>query len=148
MCPFLYFIFSQLSNMYCSPTRIFRFFLNLVLISAKFYYIITYVDAPLDNKTNEYAGVLELADETDSKSVVRKGVWVRIPPPAPTEKARMSTKIRYSCGFCRVSCIQLFLGSMSIVGVTQNGNTGWSGAKLLHFSLKHGTCEECDYESG
>ena len=29
------------------------------------------------------AGVLELADETDSKSVVRKGVWVRVPPPAP-----------------------------------------------------------------
>ena len=25
----------------------------------------------------------ELADETDSKSVVRKGVWVRVPPPAP-----------------------------------------------------------------
>ena len=24
-------------------------------------------------------------------------------------------------------------GSMSIVGVTQNGNTGWSGVKLLHF---------------
>jgi hypothetical protein len=41
-----------------------------------------------------------------------------------------------------------FIGSMSIVGVTQNGNTGWSGTKLLHFSLKHGTCEECDYESG
>lgn len=28
------------------------------------------------------AGVSELADETDSKSVVRKGVWVRVPPPA------------------------------------------------------------------
>ena len=27
--------------------------------------------------------MLELADETDSKSVVRKGVWVRLPPPAP-----------------------------------------------------------------
>ena len=27
--------------------------------------------------------MLELADETDSKSVVRKGVWVRVPPPAP-----------------------------------------------------------------
>ena len=26
--------------------------------------------------------MLELADETDSKSVVRKGVWVRAPPPA------------------------------------------------------------------
>ena len=29
------------------------------------------------------AGVSELADETDSKSVGRKGVWVRVPPPAP-----------------------------------------------------------------
>ena len=28
------------------------------------------------------AGVSELADETDSKSVIRKGVWVRVPPPA------------------------------------------------------------------
>ena len=27
----------------------------------------------------------ELADETDSKSVIRKGVWVQVPPPAPTE---------------------------------------------------------------
>jgi hypothetical protein len=35
-------------------------------------------------------------------------------------------------------------GSMSIVGVTQNGNTGWSGVKLLHFSLNDGTCEEYD----
>ncbi len=32
---------------------------------------------------NVFAGVLELADETDSKSVVREGVWVRVPPPAP-----------------------------------------------------------------
>jgi hypothetical protein len=31
------------------------------------------------------AGVLELADETDSKSVVRKGVWVQVPPPAQKE---------------------------------------------------------------
>jgi hypothetical protein len=28
------------------------------------------------------AGVAELADATDSKSVSRKGVWVRPPPPA------------------------------------------------------------------
>ena len=28
------------------------------------------------------AGVAELADATDSKSVARKGVWVRSPPPA------------------------------------------------------------------
>ena len=32
---------------------------------------------------NINAGVSELADETDSKSVIRKGVWVRVPPPAP-----------------------------------------------------------------
>ena len=31
----------------------------------------------------KYAGVSELADETDSKSVVSDGVWVRVPPPAP-----------------------------------------------------------------
>jgi hypothetical protein len=35
-------------------------------------------------------------------------------------------------------------GSMSIVGVTQNGNTVWSSVKLLHFSLNDGTYEECD----
>ncbi len=32
------------------------------------------------------AGVLELADETDSKSVVLKDMWVRVPPPAPEKK--------------------------------------------------------------
>ena len=36
------------------------------------------------------AGVLELADETDSKSVVRKGVWVRVPPPAPIKKTGLA----------------------------------------------------------
>ena len=30
-----------------------------------------------------HAGVLELADEADSKSVVSDDVWVRVPPPAP-----------------------------------------------------------------
>ena len=29
------------------------------------------------------AGVLELVDEADSKSVASDGVWVRVPPPAP-----------------------------------------------------------------
>ena len=33
-----------------------------------------------------YAGVLELVDEADSKSVVRDGVWVRVPPPVPKYK--------------------------------------------------------------
>lgn len=30
------------------------------------------------------AGVLESADRTDSKSVAFTGVWVQVPPPAPT----------------------------------------------------------------
>lgn len=32
------------------------------------------------------AGVSESADETDSKSVVLRGVWVQVPPPAPNKK--------------------------------------------------------------
>ena len=35
--------------------------------------------------SNHFAGVLELADETDSNSVVHQGVWVRVPPPAPQQ---------------------------------------------------------------
>ena len=31
-----------------------------------------------------YAGVLELVDEVDSKSIASDGVRVRVPPPAPT----------------------------------------------------------------
>ena len=34
---------------------------------------------------NTYAGVLELVDGADSKSVVSNGVWVRVPPPAPKD---------------------------------------------------------------
>ena len=32
-----------------------------------------------------YAGVMELADVTDSKSVDGDIVWVRVPPPAPKQ---------------------------------------------------------------
>ena len=33
-----------------------------------------------------YAGVMELVDVTDSKSVGSDTVWVRVPPPAPAQK--------------------------------------------------------------
>ena len=33
-----------------------------------------------------YAGVMELADVTDSKSVDGDIVWVRVPPPAPNKE--------------------------------------------------------------
>ena len=34
------------------------------------------------NYISMYAGMSELADETDSKSVIREGVWVQVPLPA------------------------------------------------------------------
>ncbi len=41
-----------------------------------------------------YAGVLELADEADSKSAACEGVWVRVPPPAPeTKEVNLSKRI-------------------------------------------------------
>ena len=33
------------------------------------------------------AGVLELADEVDSKSIASDGVRVQVPPPAPNKKS-------------------------------------------------------------
>ena len=36
-----------------------------------------------NNQDNFFAGVMELADVTDSKSVDGDIVWVRVPPPAP-----------------------------------------------------------------
>lgn len=35
---------------------------------------------PLPHKSGSNGNVAELADATDSKSVARKGVWVRVPP--------------------------------------------------------------------
>ena len=37
-----------------------------------------------------YARVMELVDVTDSKSVAREGVWVRVPPWAPVASVRYS----------------------------------------------------------
>ena len=38
-----------------------------------------------------YAGMAELADATDLKSVTRKGVWVRLPLPALVISARWAS---------------------------------------------------------
>lgn len=40
--------------------------------------------SPRTTKGLEDAGVAELVDATDSKSVSGNRVWVRFPPPAPT----------------------------------------------------------------
>ena len=49
--------------------------------------------------SNHFAGVLELADETDSNSVVHQGVWVRVPPPAPKQArpAKRGPSTEWSC---------------------------------------------------
>lgn len=41
-----------------------------------------YLQIKKDTISGKKAGMSELADETDSKSVIRKGVWVRVPLPA------------------------------------------------------------------
>ena len=41
-----------------------------------------------------YAGVLELADEVDSKSIGSNTVRVRPPPPAPRKNELLSTKTK------------------------------------------------------
>ena len=43
---------------------------------------------PRRAENNICAGVMELADVTDSKSVGSDTVWVRVPPPAPKRKRR------------------------------------------------------------
>jgi hypothetical protein len=48
-------------------------------------------------RAGQYAGVSELADEADSKSVVGNNVWVQVPPPAFDEKT------------CRAVVLQVFL---------------------------------------
>ncbi len=41
------------------------------------------------------AGVMELADVTDSKSVDGDIVWVRVPPPAPLKDVTFDTKMAW-----------------------------------------------------
>ena len=45
------------------------------------------------NKVN--AGVVELVDAIDSKSITVTCVWVRVPPPAPNYKNRISIEYKY-----------------------------------------------------
>ena len=47
-----------------------------------------------------YAGVLELADEVDSKSIGSNTVRVQVPPPAPNLNRNFDTKLRF-CFFAR-----------------------------------------------
>ncbi len=42
-----------------------------------------------DSLTSSKAGVAKLADALDSKSGIRKDVWVRTPPPAPIRGCRL-----------------------------------------------------------
>ena len=57
-------------------SRVFTLLFLFCLLKYYFFYDIL-------SKQCVFAGVSELADETDSKSVIRKGVWVRVPLPAP-----------------------------------------------------------------
>ena len=45
---------------------------------------------------NIFAGVMELADVTDSKSVDGDIVWVRVPPPAPMWVVIRDLRVSYN----------------------------------------------------
>ena len=49
----------------------------------------------------------ELADETDSKSVVFAGVWVRVPLPAPYKKVLSDSKIAQDFYLLSVTAVGL-----------------------------------------
>ena len=51
------------------------------------------------------AGVLELADETDSKSVAGNGVWVQVPPPAPKNGKHRKALAVFTFVFFQVSVL-------------------------------------------
>ena len=55
------------------------------------------------------AGVSELADETDSKSVIRKGVWVRVPPPAPDLNSSQTLDMTGFAGFFYMFCAFMYV---------------------------------------
>ena len=97
-----------------------------------------------------YAGVSELADETDSKSVVREGVWVRVPPPAVSIRMgilfegfpflfltlqispRCSTRwLNRSAGWIFIAAIQAPPYSLSI-----SDTWSWSGVSRIKRATK------------
>ena len=65
--------------------------------SIAFFRRILYNNQCSPRKGGHCAGVLELVDEVDSKSIASDGVRVRFPPPVPEEPAQ---NIAFWAGFC------------------------------------------------
>ena len=57
--------------------------------------MVKYPCCPIGRPT-AYAGVMELADVTDSKSVDGDIVWVRVPPPAPKRTASLADAVLFA----------------------------------------------------
>ena len=75
---------------------------------------------------NANAGVLELVDEVDSKSIASDGVRVRVPPPAPCPQFSLFSR---NCGFFFVpplslhrSILRVFFLFCGILGGTLEGH--------------------------
>ena len=81
-----------------------------------------------------FAGVLELVDEADSKSVGSDTVWVRVPPPAPAQKFpppfrfRLAAKtalwwefLRFRAGFAALDSGPIFFGVRRIAPFCNSG---------------------------
>ena len=70
---------------------------------------------------NTKAGVLELVDEVDSKSIASDGVRVRVPPPAPNIPPTLDATSRKARG---IGLCGVFEGQ-NFIGQTTNVKTGF-----------------------
>ena len=77
--------------------------------SIAFFRSILYNNQCSPRKGGHCAGVLELVDEVDSKSIASDGVRVRFPPPVPQEPARNVVFLGgFFLIFCAYCCEMLF----------------------------------------
>ena len=98
---------------------------------------------------NINAGVSELADETDSKSVIRKGVWVRVPPPAPEINSLQTLDTTAFVGFLffcpvprKIRGTYFFSNVPPVFGLFLGGHFAYSVGKTERIALAEATFEE------
>ena len=106
--------------------------IHLILAICKRVWYYSFVEAA--QNAARCAGVSELADETDSKSVIREGVWVRAPPPASDLNSPQAPDISGACGLFFMLCFSLqrppYIGRFTVFRLVSGGTL--EGNSCLH----------------
>lgn len=74
-----------------------------------------------------------MADAIDSKSIVRKGVWVRLPPPAPLQRPGNLP------GFCLSLAAMVRLPQTEVNLLMSGGGQPWAMCEVLTLALFRAT---------